>query len=316
MRHKVEGSLVRAGVDAVSIVSRETSLESESLVLPLGNVEGKASLKVLATEAAKLVPECRRARFRDRYGAGWSQGPVRYTFLSDAANIGRSRIHRSQAKLAVTGELSEKVLMMALESLADDDKKLTRLDLFCDVRLELQTEDLSRKMYDKMPAKIKSRARLVESATGGTLYVGSRRSQLMLRVYDKSEYYGESLGQVWRYEIEVKGVRAARISDGIEKVARDVCTYSIDSVQKVATEFHLSFPHYAEADISTVLKGGVRAATEVERHYWLFKTAAPAVKRALEDKEIAQLMFDTLALGRFVGTGKEEPKTELTRSKK
>lgn len=100
---------------------------------------------------------------------------------------------------------------------------VTRLDLAVTVHLEKPILHLASKHYNKLlEKKITARKNTVitNSAGGNTLYVGSRSSSQMGRVYDKSAQQGNEPGYVWRYEVEVKKPRASLVFERLYEKMR------------------------------------------------------------------------------------------------
>ena len=304
----LQGEVVGAGIDALTIVSRETISLDETILLAgaetipavsgRGSSQDKINIKLLAEGLASLQAEQRRKKFRDTYGSGWSQGSVRYTFMHNVAGQ-KNTISVSQAKVVVTGELSQVLYDNALDILTEDTVKVTRVDFACDVRLGISDRDFLQKTYILLSEKQKGKGKFLASKTGQTLYMGSRRSPIFLRVYDKSATYEAPLGSVYRYEVEAKRVSAARLIEGLDANAKDVKGYIIDSVGKTVRSFGLSFPIYPLSDVAAVEDCKIEVITDTARLYWLQKIALPAVKRALDDNKTGQLVFDALELDRF-----------------
>ena len=101
-------------------------------------------------------------------------------------------------------------------------ENVTRVDLAVTVGLNDALPDFAWNIYNTIakPLNAKSRCKkfsFVKNNDGGeTLYVGSRSSDQVGRLYDKGRENPKRLdlekGLLWRYEVELKGKRAQRIA--------------------------------------------------------------------------------------------------------
>jgi len=183
---------VECGLDALTITST--------------GLDGKLSIDLVLHSLAPYVEaqEAKPFKFQGAIGKQW--GSVRYATSWNELK----QVH--WAVLMVTGEQSPGAFK---ESLKVRDVKYTRVDVCTDVFMRERVMGLTRKLknFYKGDAAIK----LIESRTGDTLYVGSRESESMMRIYDKSSEYNEGQGKVWRWEVEYKGGLAPLVADVVEK---------------------------------------------------------------------------------------------------
>lgn len=167
------------GVDAVTITAT--------------GLEGKLSIAYILDGLREYIENEKKKPFKFQSATGWSAGAVRTADKYDG------RIKKLWSILMVTGPMSTNVLKA---SLAFSDVKYTRVDLCCDIVMSEKVLGLARKLKDSY--KGSHAIKLIESNTGDTLYVGSRESETMVRIYDKSKEYQEEMGKVWRFEVEYK----------------------------------------------------------------------------------------------------------------
>jgi len=85
---------------------------------------------------------------------------------------------------------------------------VTRIDLCVTVDMSFNTRGHASEQYaailaDRVQPHIGKRL-ITDNEGGETLYIGSRTSQIFLRLYDKSAEQGDKPGWSWRYEIEYK----------------------------------------------------------------------------------------------------------------
>jgi hypothetical protein len=90
-------------------------------------------------------------------------------------------------------------------------RRVSRLDMQVTVRVEPPRPHYVLDCWDHLETappeghRPRSRSLIVSRPAGATLYVGSRRSDAMLRIYDKGiEQESEVAGKLWRYEMEYK----------------------------------------------------------------------------------------------------------------
>ncbi len=141
---------------------------------------------------------------------GWVQGGVRWG-------------HRPGLALAmVSGAAADHYCHLV----ATEGAHVSRLDVCADVSFARDTPGLAGSMALAAAAaresgalQAKTRIALIDGfGSGDTFYLGSRKSGLFLRVYDKYRESGdEAYKWVWRFELEVKDARAALILAEIRK---------------------------------------------------------------------------------------------------
>lgn len=176
----------------------------DALTVTATGLEGKLSIAtILHYIGDKLAVEMEKP-FKFNGAKGWVRGPFRYADKKTEAHGTVWSI------LMVTGRESEECFKIALKV---RDLKFTRIDIAVDIKMSERVLGLARKLKDGY--KGKKETKLIESLTGSTFYCGSRESDVMIRIYDKSEEYGEEQGKVWRFEVEYKGERAESVADYI-----------------------------------------------------------------------------------------------------
>lgn len=101
-------------------------------------------------------------------------------------------------------------------------ENVSRIDLCVDVSLREADQSIAQVCYDYLQEpgvkKGTRKTTLWTSTRGSTLYIGSRRSTHFGRLYDKSGEMGLERGKIWRYEIELKGVRAKQMAEGLLQI--------------------------------------------------------------------------------------------------
>lgn len=120
-----------------------------------------------------------------------------------------------------------------------------------------------------------------DTPQGSSLYVGSRASDRMLRMYNKTaESEGEYPKTSWRYEIEYKGVRAYRVAQRI-KGDRHPTQAIFDCLQAVYTDWGLGIP--ADRPAWAWRDAGVAHVTDDQRRLeWLGRCIRPVVLKLSE----------------------------------
>lgn len=182
----------------------------DAVTLTATGLEGKIAVSyIIHALEDKLVLE-KGKPFRFQGASGWVKGSVRYAEKFDG------RGQKEWCILMVTGQLSAQVFKAAI---ALKEVKLTRVDLACDIVMRERVLGLARMLKDTY--KGKSSIKLIESLTGDTFYCGSRQSEEMIRIYDKSPEYNEEMGMVWRFEVEYKKGIAKLIPDALQELGTD-----------------------------------------------------------------------------------------------
>jgi len=117
-----------------------------------------------------------------------------------------------------------------------------------------------------------------DTPEGSSLYVGSRVSDRMFRLYDKTaESDGEYPKRCWRYEIEYKGERALNVA---RKLSADyhVTQAIFDCLQTAYTSYGLGIPATRPAWLWRDV-GIVRKSDDERRMLWLRRCIRPCVER-------------------------------------
>ncbi len=158
---------------------------------------------------------------------GWLRMPA--TFGAGRNGYNRSLIDRHGATIAFDGSasmgvhvslpgqsLSQKAPMeqkRILARLLNSGASLTRLDVAVDTDAEMDARGLKEQILQGIAVtRVLSVPTLVEGS-GETLYVGSRKSEKLLRIYDKAAEQ-KIEGSWWRIELQLRG-DAARKAGGI-----------------------------------------------------------------------------------------------------
>lgn len=161
-------------------------------------------------------------------------------------------------------------------------RTVSRLDIALDVRPGGIVADL----YEECKAnRHVTHARswtLVASANGGqTLYIGSRDSERMMRIYDKGAEQGGEAGEYDRIELEVKGEAALRLAHAltehdidttIKGWINDFCTFNTPRWQQIVGTEHA---HYV--------------ASQRKKTYtrdWLLNDIAPIIVKLIRQGDL------------------------------
>lgn len=167
------------------------------------------------------------------------------------------------------------------------DGQVTRIDIALDVMdSPIDILELYRHMKEGRCITQSKKYSYIEGNTGQTLYVGSRQSERMLRVYDKAAEQG-STGQWVRFELEVKGAKARQIahyvsiegSGAIPALIADFATF-------VDYQWPDGNPFEAEAINLPSIKG-----KETDTAKWLETGVLPSFKRVAPDNARVAALF-------------------------
>lgn len=159
---------------------------------------------------------------------------------------------------------------------------ISRLDLQVTHRLKDGPRLLARRVYDALEGgeivlkKARGQSIIENSLGGSTLYVGSRTSEVYLRLYDKGvEAATETPGWLWRWEVELKDAYAMALHSELTNHTSSP-TILAGHVWRVWNERGIPPPWIPTAD--TVAPYVTRALTDEARKLaWLRSQVAPTV---------------------------------------
>lgn len=126
----------------------------------------------------------------------------------------------------------------------------------------------------------------IEGNSGQTLYIGSRQSERMLRVYDKAAEQGAP-GHWTRFELEVKGARA-------RAVAHHVGVFGSQTIPGIIVDF-ANFPGYewpgeCPFNVEPVDLPSIKGK-ETDTAKWLETGVLPSFKRVVPDNARIAALF-------------------------
>lgn len=126
----------------------------------------------------------------------------------------------------------------------------------------------------------------IEGNSGQTLYIGSRQSERMLRIYDKAAETG-SPGHWTRFELEVKGARARQMAHFIVNMGSSTIPGIIlDFAEFLLYEWHGECPfNVPPVDVPSI-KG-----KETDTASWLITGVLPSFKRIVPDNSRVAALF-------------------------
>lgn len=255
------------------------SVGVDALTITATGLDGKLSVDLVLDELKDVTEKEWPKPFSFQGAKGRSWGSVRQASKWDD--------HQRQlwTILMVTGKDSPRALKQALKV---DDIKYTRIDTYIDVKMSQRVLGLARKLYDTY--KGTSSKKLIESETGDTVYFGSRMTESMIRIYDKSKEYNEELGMVWRFEVEYK----KDLANGVVQYLSEYGNSGIDELVWAECKSK-SLPVPAIPDKVNIMRDMVTLSSAEMKLNWLGRQVMPTVKflrrLGLEDrvKEVLQL---------------------------
>jgi len=201
---------------------------------------------------------------------GWSNGGIRLGARSDGCILSLS---------------STKCAKHWKEALSAAEN-CSRLDLAVDVHLDPVVLSLARDVYVNVahvplragrPVK---RTLIVSSDGGSTAYIGSRVSELYARVYDKGvEQKSAARGTWWRFEVEIKGSRAAAVAEELQQTVAP----AQQSLAMVADFFRSRAAlHLPSSNTATFAKGRLEPSSIEKQLLWLSRGVRPTVQVLIE----------------------------------
>lgn len=167
------------------------------------------------------------------------------------------------------------------------DGQVTRIDIALDVMdSPIDILELYRHMKEGWCITQSKKYSYIEGNTGQTLYVGSRQSERMLRVYDKAAEQGTT-GQWVRFELEVKGAKARQIAHYVSiEGAEAIPALIADFATFIDYQWPDGNPFKAEAINLPSIKG-----KETDTAKWLETGVLPSFKRVVPDNARVAALF-------------------------
>lgn len=168
---------------------------------------------------------------------------------------------------------------------------VTRLDIAVTANCHPPCPDLLNLYWENLTFGANRKAvKLEGSDGGGTLYIGSRRSDNYGRIYDKGieSDVTNHAGAIWRYEVEFKQERARSVANQLQTIACNKLGPAKAIVETVYKWFDdrecppIFHRQGGAAPISLKLK--VVDTTTEKQLTWLRLQVSPVVKRLLKDR--------------------------------
>ncbi len=163
--------------------------------------------------------------------------------------------------------------------------RVTRFDLQVTLAITPPDPNVALREYHAQKAenekrKKKRSLRYISSNTGDTLYVGSRRAKIMLRLYDKGyDYANNEKGELWRYEVEFKGLAAVKAFDAW----RSNENRPFFTVQLITAEYQKRgiLPGFSTGTKFSAIEVKAVVSTAEGKLSWLLRCVAPVVTQLL-----------------------------------
>jgi DNA relaxase NicK len=146
-------------------------------------------------------PRVRYWNFLGRY-----RGKIATSTEKHGGGVASGRSSNGEVCIQVWGRETDKMLQCVLENAP---VKFTRLDMAVTILFSTPQLRVCDVMANIQPGRAHYSIIQPNNDEGGTLYVGSRRSDVFARMYDKGAQLGTIPGRLlWRYEVEYKGKHA------------------------------------------------------------------------------------------------------------
>lgn len=186
-----------------------------------------------------------------------------------------------------------RTILIARGAVADDifitrpprPSMLSRIDIQTTVVYEYPQYDLLKHIYEFAGGVVSKKTHIVNSDGGETVYVGSRHSQLYVRVYDagvKHELGKEAT--IFRYEIEVKKPMAQTLADvlwqqpTVKKMRLSMADWQYQVLEKRAIE-----PPWEQGVVQARWDSLVQRKTHEDTTFaWLAGQVSAAVQNCLD----------------------------------
>lgn len=250
--------------------------------LTLTTFEGSAwqHWKTLMQDAAKVEMKEDKAGLYEGYSWATKMGRG---FIGSGLQAGRDHI-----MLRCGGRLSNELHneKRIRKSVLEGWSKCTRVDLQITAK---QAEDWSQWRFFNRAKKAGFLTNIISSRSGlnnrelSTVYIGSRSSDVMVRVYQKEDENGRLY---LRFEIEMKGAKSKSVYKALCREEIDIGSLILHRLQKI-NDSQLS-AHF-ESLLSDYISGDVKpdkiikSISKTEK--WLLDTVLPAFTRVINSHE-------------------------------
>lgn len=170
-----------------------------------------------------------------------------------------------------------------------------RIDIAFDVPYKLDFDDAYDAIKTKRANYNARKYSRIQSDSGNTIYIGSRTSEQMLRIYDKAAESKLDY-DLTRFELECKGQMA-------EGIAKYVDEHGLEGMQDVIHGF-CNFPHLPELELYFASSAVSLAMSKLEKQRdtrkWLMEIVAPSLGRVIADDPdfYVQFIRKVMVIGR------------------
>ena|SRR5215831_12156411 len=171
----------------------------------------------------------------------------------------------------------------------------SRLDLAVDSYFNPVVTDLAVNLYKNSRHVAHSQGRptssrlILASDGGSTAYFGARVSERFGRVYDKGiEQKTHGRGEWWRWELELKGGLAQRVSHELSGLEDESC----ELLSIVADFFRKKTGYSLPADTPRVVRHeSPQSPSSTQSLHWLSQQVRPTVQRLLSRGKLEEVLF-------------------------
>lgn len=172
---------------------------------------------------------------------------------------------------------------LLLQSLFAKNYKVTRLDVAFDVlNSAYSTVDIADTYEREVGERGKDTYAFISSPTGSTLYIGARKSDCMVRVYDKGKESNTDLDWI-RFEIEFKRSLADQISI---QIYDDLRASGIWLQKKLSIQDHPVLAAIDEFCRNSHVPNVKLPVPQSDRIAWLLSVVLPAFDNAFDSEPI------------------------------
>ena len=167
-------------------------------------------------------------------------------------------------------------------------QRCTRIDLAVTIDLACQDMGVGKRAYEQAVKFWSGKSSQVMNSRGGTtVYLGSRTSDYMGRLYDKGAESGLPSGWVWRYEIEIKKKVAEGLLNRMLDTG-DVGNWIADYVWSWYSARGVT-PIFGGRNTDSAIEISASIPSDEKSLSWLSSQVKPTVKRLLVNGKLAEV---------------------------
>lgn len=197
-------------------------------------------------------------------------------YVGRAYNGVRYGLRNDEAIVMLSGPMCQ----ACWDAVAPNRDKCTRVDLAVTVELAEIDKTIASVAYQQALDSIHTTNSIVMNSRGGqTVYLGSRQSQHMGRIYDKGAEQDGPVGTIWRYEVEIKKPTSDHVVTRLLETD-DTPTFIAEYVARFFEARGVAIP-WLRTNVECAIEIGAYVQSSEKTLEWLRTQVKPALGRLI-----------------------------------